>query len=61
MRWQESIKRLVREGVDVRRSGTGHGLSGLVKKIDKNVRVLSVEDPASLEATACALQERQTA
>ncbi len=29
-------------------------LSGLVKKIDQNVRVLNVEDPASLEATAAA-------
>jgi hypothetical protein len=36
-------------------------LSGLVKKIDRSVRVLRVEDPASLEATVSALQERQTA
>jgi hypothetical protein len=36
-------------------------LSGLVKKIDRSARVLSVEDPASLETTATALQERQTA
>ena len=62
VRWQESVERLVREGastfVEV---GPGTVLSGLVKKIDRNVRVLSVEDPASLEATATALQERQTA
>jgi [acyl-carrier-protein] S-malonyltransferase len=62
VRWQESVERLVREGVDTFvEVGPGAVLSGLVKKIDKNVRVLSVEDPASLEATAAALQERQTA
>jgi [acyl-carrier-protein] S-malonyltransferase len=62
VRWQESVERLVREGastfVEV---GPGTVLSALVKKIDRNLRVLSVEDPASLEATATALQERQTA
>jgi [acyl-carrier-protein] S-malonyltransferase len=62
VRWQESVERLVREGVDAFvEVGPGTVLSGLIKKIDKNVRVLSVDDPASLEATAAALQERQTA
>jgi [acyl-carrier-protein] S-malonyltransferase len=62
VRWQESVERLVREGVDAFvEVGPGTVLSGLIKKIDRNVRVLSVEDPASLEATAAALQERQTA
>jgi [acyl-carrier-protein] S-malonyltransferase len=62
VRWQESVERLVREGVDAFvEVGPGTVLSGLIKKIDKNVRVLSVEDPASLEATAAALLERQTA
>ena len=62
VRWQESVERLVREGVDAFvEVGPGTVLSGLIKKIDKNVRVLSVEDLASLEATAAALQERQTA
>jgi [acyl-carrier-protein] S-malonyltransferase len=61
VRWQESVERLVREGVETFvEVGPGTVLSGLVKKIDRNVRVLSVEDPASLEATATALQERQT-
>jgi [acyl-carrier-protein] S-malonyltransferase len=62
VRWQEAVERLVREGVDTFvEVGPGTVLSGLVKKIDKTVRVLSVEDPASLEATTAALQERQTA
>ena len=62
VRWQESVERLVREGVDTFvEVGPGTVLAGLVKKIDKGVRVLSVEDSASLEATAAALQEMRTA
>jgi [acyl-carrier-protein] S-malonyltransferase len=62
VRWQPSVELLVREGVDTFvELGPGTVLSGLVKKIDKGVRVLNVEDPASLEATAAALRERQTA
>src|SRR4029453_10603880 len=57
VRWQESVERLVREGVDTFvEVGPGTVLAGLVKKIDKGVRVLNVEDSASLEATASALQ-----
>jgi len=40
---------------------SGAGTKVDVKKIDKGVRVLSVEDSASLEATAAALQEMRTA
>jgi [acyl-carrier-protein] S-malonyltransferase len=62
VRWQESVERLVREGVGTFvEVGPGTVLSGLVKKIDRGVRVFGVEDPASLEATAAALQERKTA
>jgi [acyl-carrier-protein] S-malonyltransferase len=62
VRWQESVERLVREGVETFvEVGPGTVLSGLVKKIDRSARVLSVEDPASLEATVSALRERQTA
>ena len=62
VRWQESVERLVREGVDTFvEVGPGTVLAGLVKKIDKSVRVLNVEDSASLEATASALQETRTA
>jgi [acyl-carrier-protein] S-malonyltransferase len=62
VRWQESVERLVREGVGTLvEVGPGTVLSGLVKKIDRGVRVFGVEDPASLEATAAALQERKTA
>ena len=62
VRWQESVERLVGEGVDTFvEVGPGIVLAGLVKKIAPAARVLGVEDPASLEATAAALQERQTA
>jgi [acyl-carrier-protein] S-malonyltransferase len=62
VRWQESVERLVADGVDTFvEVGPGTVLSGLVKKIDRGVRVLSVEDPASLDATAAALGERRPA
>lgn len=58
VRWLEVVETLVREGVDtVIEVGPGTVLSGLVKKIDKGLRVLTVEDPASLEATLPALAE----
>jgi [acyl-carrier-protein] S-malonyltransferase len=56
VRWEESVQELVRQGVDTFvEVGPGQVLSGLVKKIEKGARVLNVEDPASLEATASAL------
>jgi [acyl-carrier-protein] S-malonyltransferase len=62
VRWQEAVERLVKEGVDTFvEVGPGTVLAGLVKKIEKGVRVLNVEDSASLEATAAALQETRTA
>jgi [acyl-carrier-protein] S-malonyltransferase len=62
VRWQESVERLLAEGVDTFvEVGPGTVLSGLIKKIDKGARVLGVEDPASLDATVAALQARQTA
>jgi [acyl-carrier-protein] S-malonyltransferase len=59
VRWQEVVEALVREGVDtVIEVGPGTVLTGLVKKIDKGLRVLNVEDPASLEAVVQALEAR---
>jgi [acyl-carrier-protein] S-malonyltransferase len=56
VRWQESVEVLVREGVSTFvEVGPGTVLGGLVKKIAKDVRVLSVQDPPSLEATLTAL------
>ena len=59
VRWQESVELLVREGVTAFvEVGPGTVLGGLVKKIAKDVKVLSVQDPPSLEATLSALAGR---
>lgn len=56
VRWQESVERLVREGVTTFvEVGPGTVLTGLVRKIAKGARVLSVDSPESLEAAAKAL------
>jgi [acyl-carrier-protein] S-malonyltransferase len=57
VRWTESVEALVRLGV--RRFvevGPGKVLSGLIKRIDKSVEVLNVEDAQTLEKTARALE-----
>ena len=57
VRWQESVERLVAEGVTTFvEVGPGEVLAGLVKKIAKGMAVLNVHDPESLEKTAAALQ-----
>jgi [acyl-carrier-protein] S-malonyltransferase len=56
VRWEESVRELVGQGVDTFvEVGPGQVLSGLVKKIQKGARVLSVEDPSSLDAAVAAL------
>jgi [acyl-carrier-protein] S-malonyltransferase len=56
VRWQDSMELLAREGVTTFvEVGPGTVLSGLVRKIAKGARVLSVDSPASLEATVAAL------
>jgi [acyl-carrier-protein] S-malonyltransferase len=56
VRWQQVVERLVAEGVrTLVEVGPGSVLSGLAKKIDRNVAVLNVEDPASLQKTVAAL------
>jgi [acyl-carrier-protein] S-malonyltransferase len=58
VRWLESVELLVREGVTTFvEIGPGAVLSGLIRKIHRDARVLNVEDVASLEATVAALQE----
>jgi [acyl-carrier-protein] S-malonyltransferase len=53
VRWEESIRSMVSAGVDrALEIGPGKVLAGLVKRIAKEVRVLSVSDPASLDQVA---------
>jgi len=56
VRWEEVTIRLAREGTDTFvEVGPGKVLSGLIRRIVPDVRVLNVEDRASLEATLMAL------
>lgn len=51
VRWTDTIRKLVDEGADVIvECGPGRVLSGLMKRIDRNLRTLSLHDPESLRA-----------
>jgi [acyl-carrier-protein] S-malonyltransferase len=50
VRWEESIVRLLNEGVTrFVEVGPGKVLTGLVRKVDRQAQVASVEDPAGVE------------
>lgn len=49
--WEDSVRYLIEQGVDTFvEIGSGTVLAGLIKKIDKNLRVISVNSLAALEA-----------
>ncbi|MCG2676846.1 ACP S-malonyltransferase [bacterium] len=57
VRWEDSIKRIIGDGFDTFiEVGPGKVLSGLLKRINREVKVLNVEDKASLEGTIKELQ-----
>jgi [acyl-carrier-protein] S-malonyltransferase len=50
VRWEESMNRLIQEGIDtVVEAGPGRVLSGLMKRINRDVKILNVEDINSLK------------
>jgi [acyl-carrier-protein] S-malonyltransferase len=55
--WEDSIAAMEREGFDTFvEVGPGRVLSGLIKRISREVKILNVEDRASLEKTLAALK-----
>jgi [acyl-carrier-protein] S-malonyltransferase len=51
VRWRESVAYMRREGVEqIVELGAGKVLSGLVKRIDREIAGQSVQSPAELEA-----------
>jgi [acyl-carrier-protein] S-malonyltransferase len=60
VRWAETVKRLVAEGVTlVVEAGPGKVLAGLNKRIDKNLESVAAYDPASLAAALEAAHARE--
>ena len=59
VRWEDSIRYLLGEGFTrFIELGPGTALTGFMKRIDKNAKVLNVADAPSLEATVKALSEQ---
>jgi [acyl-carrier-protein] S-malonyltransferase len=56
VRWEQVVKRLAAEGATTFvELGPGSVLAGLIKKIDRTVRVMSIEDEAGLDAALAQL------
>ena len=56
VRWVDSMQLLIEQGIDTFvEAGPGKVLSGLMRQINRDVKMLNVEDAASLEATKAAL------
>ena len=56
VRWVESMRLLIEQGVDTFvEAGPGKVLSGLMRQISRDVKMLNVEDAASLETTKAGL------
>lgn len=61
VRWHDVVKRLIAEGARTFvELGPGTVLAGLIKKIDRSVTVMSVEDEAGLRAAVSRLQPSAT-
>jgi [acyl-carrier-protein] S-malonyltransferase len=59
VRWEDVVKRLVAEGVTTCiELGPGNVLAGLIKKIDRGVEVMSIEDEDGLTQALAKLEAR---
>ena len=59
VRWEQVVRRLASEGVDTYvEVGSGSVLSGLIRRIDRGARVLSVSDPAGVDDAVSMLAVR---
>lgn len=59
VKWEESIVKMIENKVDTFvEIGPGKVLSSFIKKIDKSVKVLNVEDIESLNKTICEIGDR---
>lgn len=51
VKWEDSVQNMINNGVDTFiEIGPGKVLTGLIKKINKDVRIFNIDDPESLEA-----------
>ncbi len=58
--WEDTVRELIRLGVDTFvEIGPGKVLSGLVKKVDRNVQTIAIQDLASLKEAVEKLKEVQ--
>ncbi|WP_408010951.1 ACP S-malonyltransferase [Pseudalkalibacillus sp. A8] len=58
VRWEETVRYLLDEGVDIFiEIGPGKVLSGLVKKVNRRATTVAISDPESLEAAVKKLKE----
>ncbi|MDK2821059.1 MAG: [acyl-carrier-protein] S-malonyltransferase [Clostridia bacterium] len=58
VRWEDSVRRLLDDGYDTFiEVGPGKVLSGLIKRVNRRVRIGQVEDSQSLEKTLSLLRE----
>ena len=58
VRWEQVVRRLASEGVDTYvEVGSGTVLNGLIRKIDRSARLLSVSDPEGVDRAVTALAQ----
>ena len=59
VRWVDIINKMVADGVDtVIECGPGNVLSGLNKRINRNLMTYSIDSPEGMEKALTALQEK---